>query len=164
MSVDIGFGDKLYPEKVLMDFPIILSDEAPEVYAYSVYSSIAEKFEAIVSLGFDNSRFKDFYDIYVNASKREFDGSTLLESFRETFENRNTDIGEIVAFEDEYATDPLRISRWNSFAKKKKISLNITLEDAIALIRKFLDPIITAMREGNSYEGHWDSNQREWML
>ena len=27
VSVDIGFGDKLYPEKVLMDFPIILSDE-----------------------------------------------------------------------------------------------------------------------------------------
>lgn len=129
VSVDIGFGDKLYPEKVLMDFPIILSDESPEVYAYSVCSSIAEKFEAIVSLGFDNSRFKDFYDIYVNASKREFDGATLLESFRETFENRNTDIGEIVAFEDEYVTDPLRVSRWNNFAKKKKISLSITLED-----------------------------------
>ena len=164
VSVDIGFGDKLYPEKVLMDFPVILSDEAPKVYAYSIYSSIAEKFEAIVSLGFDNSRFKDFYDIYVNASKREFDGATLLESLRETFKNRNTDIDEIVAFDEEYANDPLRVSRWNNFAKKKKISLNVSLEDAITLIKEFLAPIITAMQEGDGYEGHWDSNKREWML
>ena len=115
-------------------------------------------------MGFDNSRFKDFYDIYVNASKREFDGATLLESFRETFKNRNTDIDEIVAFDEDYANDPLRVSRWNNFAKKKKISLNVRLEDAITLIKEFLAPIITAMQEGDGYEGHWDSNKREWML
>lgn len=60
VSIDIGFGDVIYPDRVLMDFPVLLSEDAPEVYAYSLYSSIAEKFEAIVSLGYDNSRFKDF--------------------------------------------------------------------------------------------------------
>lgn len=38
-----------------MEFPSLLDMNTPEVYAYSVYSVIAEKFEAIVSLGNANS-------------------------------------------------------------------------------------------------------------
>ena len=58
ISIDIGFGDVIIPERVMMDFPVILSDENPHVYVYSLCSSVAEKFEAIVSLAYDNSRFK----------------------------------------------------------------------------------------------------------
>ena len=50
ISIDIGFGDVIVPERVMMDFPVILSDENPRIYAYSLCSSVAEKFEAIVSL------------------------------------------------------------------------------------------------------------------
>lgn len=60
VSIDIGFGDIIYPEKIRMEFPILLDMEAPLIYTYSIYSAIAEKFEAIVSLGLANSRFKDF--------------------------------------------------------------------------------------------------------
>lgn len=42
---------------------VLLDMEVPEVYAYSIYSVIAEKFEAFVSLGLANGRYKDFYDI-----------------------------------------------------------------------------------------------------
>ena len=65
ISIDIGFDDIIYPSKVKMDYPVILNDYYPSIYVYSIYSCIAEKFEAIVSLGYDNSRLKDFYDIYV---------------------------------------------------------------------------------------------------
>ena len=51
-----------------MEFPVILDMDAPKVYAYSIPSVIAEKFEAIVSLGNANSRYKDFYDIYMLAN------------------------------------------------------------------------------------------------
>ena len=80
VSIDVGFGDVIYPKRVEMDFPVILSEENPRVYAYSLSSSIAKKFEAIVSLGYDNSRFKDFYDIYILLGKYDIDGSELMES------------------------------------------------------------------------------------
>lgn len=38
------------------------------------YSIIAEKFEASVSLGLVNGRYKDFYDIYVLADRYDLDG------------------------------------------------------------------------------------------
>ena len=47
--------------------------EAPEIYAYSIYSVIAEKFEAFVSLGLANGRYKDFYDIYVLTDSYDLD-------------------------------------------------------------------------------------------
>lgn len=64
VSIDIGFGDEIYPEKVCIDFPTILNMDEPKIFAYSIYSAISEKLEAFVSLGLINSRFKDFYDIY----------------------------------------------------------------------------------------------------
>ena len=69
VSIDVGFGDIVYPERIEMEFPVLLDMEAPRVYAYSVESVIAEKLEAIVSNGMMNSRYKDFYDIFV-LSKR----------------------------------------------------------------------------------------------
>ena len=58
----------IYPDAVKMDFPVILDMEAPRVNAYSLESSIAEKLEAIVYNGYLNSRYKDFYDIYILAT------------------------------------------------------------------------------------------------
>ncbi len=52
-----------------MEFPVILDMEAPRVNAYSLESSIVEKLEDIVKNGFLNSRYKDFYDIYVLSEK-----------------------------------------------------------------------------------------------
>lgn len=46
VSIDIGFGDVVYPERMQMDFPVLLDMESPKVYAYSIYSVIAEKFAA----------------------------------------------------------------------------------------------------------------------
>ncbi len=43
VSIDIGYGDIIYPERVELDYPVILNDESPRIYAYSIYSSVAEK-------------------------------------------------------------------------------------------------------------------------
>ena len=63
VSIDIGFGDVVYPERIKMEFPVLLDMEVPEIYAYSIYSVMAEKFEAFVSLGLANGRYNDFYAI-----------------------------------------------------------------------------------------------------
>ena len=56
ISIDIGFGDVVHPDRVLMDFPVLLDMEIPKIYAYSLATAVSEKFEAIVSLGYVNSR------------------------------------------------------------------------------------------------------------
>jgi hypothetical protein len=50
VSIDIGFGDIIYPERMKMEFPVLLDMEVPEVYAYSIYSVIAENLKPLFLL------------------------------------------------------------------------------------------------------------------
>lgn len=163
VSIDIGFGDVIFPDKVEMDFPVVLSDESPQVYAYSLCSTVAEKFEAIVSLAYDNSRFKDYYDIYVLSTTQDFEGKELLEAVSETFENRHTSIAEIVAFEDGFADDPLRQTRWKAFVKKKKAMMPVSLEETIKVIQQFMQPVVDAIIHNEAFEDRWSHDEQKWM-
>lgn len=122
VAIDIGFGDVVYPDRIKMTFPVLLDMDVPEIYAYSIYSVISEKFEAIVSLGDTNSRYKDFYDIYILATRHQLDGEKLKEAIRETFEHRGTDLDDIAVFEDGFVEKELHQSRWKAFLKKKESS------------------------------------------
>ena len=64
VQVDIGFGDAVEPAAEWMDFPTLLELPAPRIRAYTRYSVVSEKLEAIVALGMLNSRMKDFCDIW----------------------------------------------------------------------------------------------------
>lgn len=163
VSIDIGFGDVIFPDKVEIDFPVVLSDESPQVYAYSLCSTVAEKFEAIVSLAYDNSRFKDYYDIYVLSTTQDFEGKELLEAVRETFENRHTSIAEIIAFEGGFADDPLRQTRWKAFVKKKKAMMPVSLEETIKVIQQFMQPVVDAIIHNEAFEGRWSHDEQKWM-
>ena len=161
LSVDIGFGDVIYPNKVKMDYPVILDDDNPIIYAYSIYSCIAEKFEAIVSLGYDNSRLKDFYDIYVIVSSFDLNGNELFNAIKETFGHRNTKFDEIVIFENDFLDD-IMIKRWNSFIKKKKAMMDLSFENTINLINKLLIPIVNALTNDEEFNKYWDSSTLTW--
>jgi len=156
VSIDIGFDDIIYPGRVEMDFPVVLGNDAPHIYAYSIYSCIAEKFEAIVSLGYDNSRFKDFYDIYIIATTNSLIGNELKNAVYETFSHRGTDINDIVAFEDDFCKDTIRISRWNSFVKKKQAMVDISLEDTIKTVKDLLIPIADSLNNNTEFYLTWD--------
>lgn len=163
VSIDIGFNDLVYPEKTEMEFPIVLEDNSvPRIFAYSLYSSVAEKFEAIVSLGYDNSRFKDFYDLYILATRNDFEGKVLSEAIRETFDRRKTGLTDIAAFEPGFAADPLRQSRWKAFVKKKQAMIPVSLEETILIIQSFLKPVIAFITGADNCPGCWQYKKQAW--
>lgn len=164
ISIDIGFGDVVHPDRVLMDFPVLLDMEIPIIYAYSLTSAVSEKFEAIVSLGYANSRLKDFYDIYILLCNFDFDGNELYEAIKETFSHRGTRMDDIVAFEDDFADDTSRRNRWNAFVKKKRAMVVIEFSDLLISMKLFLEPVINAINKQEKYEGIWISEKKIWRL
>jgi predicted nucleotidyltransferase component of viral defense system len=58
LQVDIGFGDVVTPAPERIEFPTLLDAPAPRLRAYSRYTMVAEKLEAMVRLGMANSRMK----------------------------------------------------------------------------------------------------------
>ena len=161
VSIDIGFGDVIYPNAVKMDFPVILDMESPSISAYSLESSIAEKLEAIIHNGYLNSRYKDFYDIYVLCKKYSFQYADLRNAIIETFENRKTDLTmDPTAFGDEFLSDPMHQTRWNAFLKKKKALIPVSMDEAIDWIKRFVAPLLdgTEYISWNPEQGIWDSS------
>lgn len=162
ISIDIGFGDIVYPERMKMDFPVLLDMDIPKVYAYSINSVVAEKFEAFVSLGLANSRYKDFYDIYVLSDRYNFDGTELMNAIKETFNHRGTSFDDIAAFEDGFADDETRLMRWNSFVKKKKALVKLSFEETVQLLKILLFPIVDAIKKNELFERTWSHEKKMW--
>ncbi len=160
IGIDIGFGDVIYPDAIEMEFPVILDMEAPRVNAYSLESSIAEKLEAIVKNGFLNSRYKDFYDIYVLSENYSFNYEEIHNAVTETFKNRRTPITmDTPAFRNEFLDDSIHQTRWNAFLKKKKALIPVSMNDAMTRIKTFVTPLLTQtsvpVTEWDPYMGRW---------
>ncbi len=146
----------------MMTFPTLLEMEPAEIYAYSIETVISEKLEAIVSLGYVNSRYKDFYDIYILCKQFNFNGDDLSKAIESTFEHRKTQLDEIVAFDNEFIEDRIRVLRWNSFVKKKRAMEQVEFKDVIELIKLFLSPVIASIGNNESYKMVWNANKLSW--
>jgi len=112
VQVDIGFGDAVTPEPITASFPLLLADNpAPVLKVYPKETAIAEKLEAIVSLGMANSRMKDYFDLHILFSESVLDVAVLGKAVRRTFDRRKTalPVGVPLAYR--------RISRWRAGRK-----------------------------------------------
>lgn len=145
--VDIGFNDIVVPEVITADYPVFLDMDYPKIKMYSFESVVAEKFEAIVSLGELNSRMKDFYDIFILLSEKKFNRDILQNAIVETFKRRGTDILKFdQVFKKEFIEDNNRINQWKLFLKKIG-QQNIEFEYVMDAIKKSLLPIFNNIKK-----------------
>ncbi len=161
VGIDIGFGDVIYPGAVKMDFPVILDMEPPKVNVYSIESSIAEKLEAIIHNGYLNSRYKDFYDIYILSQKNSYRYVHLKNAVIETFRNRKTQITmDSTVFSDEFLNDSMHQTRWSAFLKKKRAFIQVSLSNAMYRIKVFVLPLLEENEipyiKWNPENGRWE--------
>jgi predicted nucleotidyltransferase component of viral defense system len=160
MQIDIGFGDAVNPPAQEIVFPSILKMSAPKLRAYSHETVVAEKVEAMVSLGYANSRMKDFYDVYQLSNRFDFDGELLAGTIRATFQRRGTGIPDElpVAFTKDFYDDPVKITQWNAFIRRNALE-DIKLSLVVEAIRKFIAPIFKAIKNSQSFSLSWKTNE-----
>lgn len=65
LKVDITTGDKITPREMKYEFKLLLEDRSIYVLAYNLETILAEKLETVISRGDQNTRPRDYYDIYV---------------------------------------------------------------------------------------------------
>ena len=147
MQVDIGFGDVITPKPVQMDYPTLLSMDAPCITAYSVETIIAEKFEAMIDLADSNSRMKDFYDVHRLLLSQNFTPGILKKAVINTFRQRGTAyIENHPIFHSGFGTEAKRALQWRSFLKKTNLDQTVELADVLLQIEKHLRPVYESMR------------------
>jgi hypothetical protein len=91
VQLDLGVGDAIAIAPEEISYPTILpSLPAPRLRAYPREQTVAEKFEAMVKLDTQNSRMKDFHDVWALAGAFAFDGAALQRAVAACFERRRT--------------------------------------------------------------------------
>ena len=113
-------------------------------------------------MGFINSRYKDFYDIYILAIRFDFKGENLRKAMAETFEHRRVSLVRIVAFEEEFIDDVAHKSRWMGLLKSRRADVTITFEECINFIKHFLEPVLTSISNNEHFDKAWDHKVGEW--
>jgi predicted nucleotidyltransferase component of viral defense system len=147
LQVDIGFGDIVVPSAVKITYPTLLQMAAPKIWAYSVESVIAEKFEAMLDLGAANSRMKDFYDVYGLLTRADYERSQLAEAVKQTCLRRGTLYQESHSlFTQSFAEDAYRQKQWQAFLLRIDNQTAISFEQVMEKISQELRPLYEALK------------------
>jgi len=144
VQADIGFGDAVTPAPEEIEYPVFLNDlPAPKLRAYPRYTVIAEKFEAITSLGIANSRMKDFFDLWALTQHSELDPTILGRAIRATFARRGTALptSTPVGLSDEFAADQAKQTQWRAFTARNQLDAP-ELQGVVQHLRRFLESVI----------------------
>ena len=163
-SIDFGVGDVIVPNQEKRSIPTQLKDfPSPIINTYSLETTIAEKIDAILDLMEFSSRMKDYYDIYYLANKFDFNGKTLTEALKRTFENRGhsftiEQFNRITAFAD----DEEMQKKWKAFVCK----IDTKTDDygtVLKTIKVFLTNPFAAAVESREFTGNWTAQNDRWM-
>ena len=146
LQIDIGVGDHVTPGPQRIEYPTLLPDLGqPILQAYSLETLIAEKFEAMISLGEFNTRFKDFYDLYLFA--QQADQPMLVRAIHNTFERRKTVIApNHPVFNKAFYTASARVEQWQRFQRKNDLQ-PIPFTEVGARIHECLHHIYLQIRD-----------------
>lgn len=163
-GIDFGVGDVIVPKQEKRKIPTQLDDfVAPTVNTYSIETTVAEKIDAILSLMEFSSRMKDYYDIYYLANKFDFDGATLTEALKKTFENRGhsftiEQFEQVMSFDNDEAMQ----KKWKAFVRKIDIKTD-DYSTVLKTIKVFLTKPFTAAVGGKEFTPKWSANNGEWI-
>ena len=155
-NVDIGVGDVIVPKAEQRNIQTQLEDfENPKILTYSIESTIAEKFDAILQRFELTGRMKDFYDIYYLSRTFDFDGLKLQTAIQETLQNRGTAY-EKDSFERVLAlsNDAGMQTKWRYFLKTLG-NPELSFSEVMDGIQRFLEPIWIAVLSEDECTKQW---------
>jgi len=140
VQIDIRYGDAVTPAAEFVQFPALFEDVAPpSLRAYPVYTVIAEKYEAIVSLGMANTRLKDYFDLWFLATYAKIDEAILRQAIQAIFARRRTEVPTVLplGLSDAFAVSSIKQQQWRAFLSKSKL-IAPGLEEVLAVLRRQL--------------------------
>ena len=149
LMIDITTGDIITYKEVEFKYNTLFDNETINIMTYNYETIIAEKFESIISRNIDNTRMKDYYDLYmfVNLKWNDINKETLRKAIINTSKNRET-ISYIENANDyiNLIEDDSRLKLlWNSYQNNYEYAKGIEFVDtinAIKVISEIIVPVV----------------------
>lgn len=139
LMIDITTGDIITYKEVKFKYNTLFDNEIINIMTYNYETILAEKFESIISRNIDNTRMKDYYDLYmfVNLKWDDINKDTLRKAIINTAKNRETlDYIDDASKYIELISDDSRLkSLWNSYKSNYDYAKDIEFVDTIKAIK-----------------------------
>lgn len=143
--IDISTGEIITPRAIEYKYKMILEDEYINIWTYNQETIVAEKLQTILARKIENSRMKDFYDIYYFVTFRwnEINEDILKKAVKATFSKRETlsDLENIEQIIKTLSEDKNLKMLWKDYQDKFKYAKNVEYEETIKAI-EFIKNII----------------------
>lgn len=149
LLIDITTGDVITYKEVEFKYYTLFDDEAINIMTYNYETIIAEKFETIIFRNIDNTRMKDYYDLYmfVNLKWNEINKDILRKAIINTSKKRNTEnyIEDANSYIEMIQEDDRLKSLWNSYVSNYEYAKDITFEDTINAIKVINELVVPSI-------------------
>ena len=140
MSMDISTGDIITPGASKQRFNDGINDDIVfELWSYSIETVLAEKIETILSRGIENTRIRDFYDVFMLLGY-DYDKITFDRAFKSTACHRNS-YDKIMNYHEiinEIAQNEIMKLRWKDYASQFPYAKGIEFEDTLNAVIQLL--------------------------
>lgn len=143
LKLDITTGDKITPKEIEYRFKLLLEDRSISVLAYNLETILAEKLETVISRGDQNTRPRDYYDIYILAKLQysNIEPGTLKVALEATTEKRGS--SEVVKayrkIMNTVRNSEIMQKQWDNYQKDYEYSQDIAFVDACDTVVQLMD-------------------------
>lgn len=143
LKLDITTGDKITPREVKYSFKLLLEDRSISVLAYNLETVLAEKLETVISRGDQNTRPRDYYDVYI-LRKLQFHNinpQALKQAFIATSQKRGS--YEVVLnykrIMDTVKNSKVMQEQWQAYQKNFEYAKDVDFGDVCDVVVRIMD-------------------------
>lgn len=142
IKLDITTGDKITPKEIQYQYSLMFEDKTIEVLAYTAETILAEKLETVLSRGTQNTRPRDFYDIYIfeKLYKEKVNCDILSEAIIATSAKRGTteSVRDWIKILKAIQSSEVMQDRWRRYQREIAYAKGIGFDICCEAIRNFL--------------------------
>ena len=146
LMIDITTGDVITYKEVEFKYNTLFDNETINIMTYNYETIVAEKFESIISRNIDNTRMKDYYDLYmfVNLKWNYINKDTLRKAIINTAKARGSldYIDEANKYIELISDDSRLKSLWNSYQNNYEYAKGIKFVETINAIKIISEIIV----------------------
>ena len=142
LKLDITTGDRITPKEIEYRFKLLLENRSILVLAYNLETIMAEKLETVISRGDQNTRPRDYYDIYI-LTKLQYSNiniERLKKALSATTEKRGSSIvvKDYRRIMNAVENSDIMQRQWNNYQKDFDYATDILFKDVCEAVVKLM--------------------------
>lgn len=145
LKLDITTSDVITPKEISFAYPMMLEDRTISVLAYNLETILAEKIETVISRSDQNTRPRDYYDIYIlyRLWKNNVNVHNLQCALKATGEKRGSVnlLTEYKRIMEVVVNSEVMSKQWKKYQKDFAYASEVSFKDACNTVTRIMDII-----------------------